>query len=55
MEFRTLAVVQVTTSTSFSNPIRLIKTVGSLDMKQLSPIKVYRKTQRTLYSDDLFS
>ena len=55
MDMQTFAIVQIATSTSESNPIRLIKTIGTLDLKQLSPIKVIRKVQRTLYKDDLFA
>jgi len=43
MDMQTFAIVQIATSTSESNPIRLIKTIGTLDLKQLSPIKVIRK------------
>ena len=56
MKMESLAAVQVTTATSLSNPIRSIKTMGSLDLKQLSPIEVDRKRQYiTKYDEDLFA
>lgn len=51
----TLAVAQITTSTTVSNPIRLIKTIGRLELRQLSPLKVRRGVIRDLYEDDVFA
>ena len=56
MQMKSLAKVQITdilnlgSSSSVSN----IKTIGSLDLKQLYPIKA-SKSLRTIYNDDFYS
>ena len=55
MKMETLAVAQITSSTSTSNPVRLLKVTGDLGLKQLSPIEISRDATILRYNNDIFS
>eukprot|EP00347_Sterkiella_histriomuscorum_P023807 403333320 len=54
MEMESLAIMQQNIPTYNSNPVTSLKAVGSLDFKQLYPLRRTRGV-RSLYNDNLFS